>query len=278
MTVFVLLIGLSSGAGCVVTGKAEKGFAAPRAGTDTYRLETRRMTSSSGCRFDYRLYRPIELDGPPSKLVVIGHGFLRHQDTMTGLARSLANNGIPSLTLQFCSMRPWNGNHRMNARDMVAVVDRIGATDVVYTGFSAGALAAVLAAAADARARAVVTLDLVDQNELGKTALRDLDTPLVGYVGEPSRCNRQGAAAMLVTGAPQGLLEMFENADHCDFEAPSDWLCRRLCGNGQPDSSSTRQRIIERATRRVRSFFEPATGTHRTHGSTARKHIEMTGS
>ena len=92
--------------------------------------------------------------------------FLRDQDNLVGLSRALANHGIQVVTLDFCNMRLWNGNHESNGLDMRALAQKLRMSDnIIYGGFSAGALAAVLAA--DDDTRAILALDLVDQNDLG---------------------------------------------------------------------------------------------------------------
>jgi len=49
--------------------------------------------------------------------VVIGHGFLRNQTRMHGLAQAIAAAGMNAVTVDFCNMRLWNGAHRRNAQD-----------------------------------------------------------------------------------------------------------------------------------------------------------------
>ncbi len=123
-------------------------------------VEDGRVTSPTDCELHYRLYRPLGAD--PGDLVVIGHGFLRGKERMTGLAHALAKAGIATAALDFCNDRLWDGGHVRNALDMMKVADVLGARRVVYLGFSAGALAALIAGRNDTRAIGVVALDLVD--------------------------------------------------------------------------------------------------------------------
>jgi hypothetical protein len=47
----------------------------------------------------------------------------------------------------------------------------------------------------------------------------------------PSRCNAQSASAPWGRALPALVSErVLEGASHCDFEAPSDWICRLACG------------------------------------------------
>ena len=83
-------------------------------------------------------------------------------------------------------MRFWDGGHEQNGRDMVAVARHLEAQRVVYAGSFAGGL---VAARRDVRALGVVAMDLVDRDGIGVAAATGLKRPLVGLVGDPSRCN-----------------------------------------------------------------------------------------
>ncbi|MFK7858984.1 MAG: alpha/beta hydrolase [Granulosicoccus sp.] len=221
----VLLIGgcLSMGGGLSV--------ASPRANSDSYQLLEQTTRSVSGCQYRYRVYQP---DTPStSTSVVLGHGFLRDQDNMIGLSRAMANRGIPVVTLDFCNMRPWNGHHQRNARDMRDLARALKiADDIVYGGFSAGALAAVLAS--DENTRAILALDMVDQADQGQKAIQKLPIPLLGLAGPPSSCNANSNGDALFTARDEGSfsqLDRIPGASHCDFESPSNWLCEVACGN-----------------------------------------------
>ena len=254
-----LVAALALALGCLAPQARDAGGAAPRAGLDRYRLATGEARSSGGCRYAYRVYAPLAAaeagaGSPGSVTVLLGHGFLRDQDTLVGLARALANAGFRVVTLDFCNMRPWNGHHARNARDLVALAARVGAADVVYAGFSAGALAALLAAADDPRARGVVTLDLVDQGGLGADALARLDAPLIGLQGPPSRCNADGGGGRVFARRPAAPLETLPGASHCEFESPSDGLCELLCGDEDASGADARERadVVRRTVAAVR--------------------------
>ena len=64
---------------------------------------------------------------------------------MTPLARHLVSWGLPVVNLEFCNSKFWAGNHDLNAADMVAVAQKKDTGKVIYVGFSAGGLAAILA-------------------------------------------------------------------------------------------------------------------------------------
>jgi len=210
------------------------------------------LTSRFGCTFGYRLYQPGE---PASDhLVIIGHGFLRSQDQMTGLAVAAAAAGMPAATIDYCNSRPWRGGHRRNADDMIRLADVLEAPQVVYAGFSAGALSAVVAARNDPRASGVLALDLVDTQQIGRRAVRGLDMPLIGLQGELTNCNARGNGEVVFRIAPKARLQRIEGAGHCDFEAPSDPLCRLVCQDPTPDGPALNRTIIAAAVQDLRSL------------------------
>lgn len=232
-------------------------MAMPRAGEDHYTLSEQSAQSASGCRFDYRVYNPIQARTTTS--ILLGHGFLRNQNNMVGLSRELANSGIKVVTLNFCNMRPWNGHHLRNAQDMRSLAKDIGVeNNVIYAGFSAGGLAAILAA--DDTTRAIVTLDLVDQNNLGLNALASLQAPLIGVAGPASACNAMGNGKDLFDSRPANLptvLTEIAGASHCEFETPSNWLCEVACGDeGAKAADGVETDIIVRSiVRKIAPFL-----------------------
>ncbi len=205
------------------------------------RVETGALTSSSGCGITYRIYRPADADGPVQ--IVLAHGFLRSKARMAGLATDLAAAGFATAAIDLCNMRPWDGAHGQNADDMRRVAAQLGSTGVLYVGFSAGGLAALLAASADADSLGVVALDLVDLDGMGELAAATLSRPLVALVGEPSRCNAQNNGLPVYAAAPNAEVRRIAGATHCDFETPTDGLCRLACESGdRPAAESQRIR------------------------------------
>lgn len=254
-TVFCLLAALLL-AGCLSLGGGNS-LASPRSDSDRYTLLERSATSQFGCRYSYRVYQP---DAPRTKTsLVLGHGFLRDQDNMVGLGRAVANAGIRAVTLDYCNMRPWNGHHKRNAQDMRDLAESLGISDdVIFAGFSAGALAAVLAA--DNDTRAIMALDLVDQAELGATAITNLTTPLIGISGPASGCNaNNNGDTVYKTRAKSALSSLLkiDYASHCEFESPSNWLCETACGDKDNDQSANMQRasIIHRVVNMLTPYL-----------------------
>jgi hypothetical protein len=164
---------------------------------------------------------------------------------MSGLAAGLAESGIPTLTLSFCNSRFWDGRHGLNALDMRRVADALGARRLIYAGFSAGGLSALIAAHNDPRTVGVLTLDLVDERGLGEEAAQGLKVPMVALVGAPARCNGQNQGLAVTAANPRAQVIPIAGARHCDFESPTDWLCETLCAHADQGSEIRRRLIIE---------------------------------
>ncbi|MEA3642066.1 MAG: alpha/beta hydrolase, partial [Lamprobacter sp.] len=203
-----------------------------------------------------------------STLVILAHGFLRSQQRMVGLAEAIAAEGVPVATLDFCNMRFWDGRHQQNGLDMIALARHLGAgADVIYAGFSAGALAALVAARNDPNALGAVTLDLVDAQGIGQQAARNLNKPLIGLAGESTNCNAYDNARELFSATDQARLMRIPGAGHCDFEAPTDALCELLCTDpDQADAKRTaqlREQILSQTLAAIESLIQDDAGRHR---------------
>lgn len=218
------------------------------------RIAADRFDSTTGCEVETLTYLPAQ--PRTDVLVVVAHGFLRDQRRMAGLATGLAAEGIPAATLSFCNSKPWRGGHRENAADMRRLADRLGATRVIYAGFSAGGLSAVIAASEDPRTRGVLTLDLVD--DPAGTAARlapALRPALVGLMGEPAPCNANGNGLAVFAATPGASLETIPRASHCDFESPTDWLCESVCERPDRETAARRAHILDQAVAGVQGLL-----------------------
>ncbi len=230
----------------------------PEAGASQARLPSGvtvtlgRLASATGCPLDYRIYRTAGAPGDGDRdWVILAHGFLRSQQRLSDLAARLAKDGVPVATLDFCNQKSWAGRHVQNAQDMQALARHLGAERVIYAGFSAGGLAALLAARADPKALGVVTLDLVDTQGLGVRAARGLDKPLLALAGEPTNCNAQGNAEAVYAAAGRARVRHIAGAGHCDFESPTDTFCELVCTDPDGPRRSHRRQIIADATEAV---------------------------
>jgi dienelactone hydrolase len=178
----------------------------------------------------------------PCPVIVLGHGFSQSKARHVNQGRQLATRGYIVLIPSF------NGfsDHARNAEDMRKCVDWITAqhaaptsrffgavrTDAVgVSGHSAGGLSAILAAAADARIRAVSVMDPVDSGGAGVAALASVRVPVAMTWSERSSCNAFGSAEQLYAaarGSRRGL--RIVGANHTDPQDPAGALSSITCG------------------------------------------------
>jgi dienelactone hydrolase len=174
----------------------------------------------------------------PRGAAVFAHGFTRTRATMADHARMLAGVGVMAVVPDL----PYLADSRDNARALVELVAQIRrgqfaepAGRIVLIGFSAGALAALLASSSEGVV-GFIGLDPFDRpGGVGRAFARTLQIPAVLLRAPPSACNAFSIAAPWATALVR--LEkdrVFEAAVHCDFEAPTDGLCRLVCG--RPDA------------------------------------------
>ena len=105
---------------------------------------------------------------------------------------------------------------------------------VIYAGFSAGGLSALLAMDSDPRAVAYLGLDPVDSG-LAMGA-RNIEAPSLFLFGEPSSCN---AASNMKQFLPRTAIAFrIPYATHCDFQNPYDTACERFCGSVVPAAAA----------------------------------------
>jgi len=227
-------------------GAAEKGW--PMSGESEVEIERGEWVGDGGGVLRYVCYKPTEVRS--DALVVLGHGFLRSGKTLAGLAEEVAAQGVGVVVPELRRSRPWAGRHAENAGDMMGLAGHLGAQRVVYAGFSAGGLSALLAAAADPRAVGFLGLDLVDDGT-GAGAAERVGFPLHGLMAPPSRCNAGGNGRAVYAAAAEARVVEIAGASHCDFEWPGDWKCLLLCGRPRSGRSGEeiRGEILRQATK-----------------------------
>jgi dienelactone hydrolase len=201
------------------------------------------------------LYAPA---APAQDAVILAHGFARHRGTLAGHAERLAREGV----LVAVPDLPYFQDPSANAaalRDLVhaLVAGKLAppVARVVLVGFSAGALSALLAADTPGVA-GYVGLDPFDRaSGLGRDAAAALAVQAHLLRAPASRCNGQAAAAPWKDALPM-LVEdrVIVDATHCDFESPTDVLCRAACG-GSDDAR--RSAIADALSEAVRSLLAP---------------------
>jgi pimeloyl-ACP methyl ester carboxylesterase len=194
---------------------------------------------------------------------ILSHGFTRSRRTLAGHAQALADAGVLALTPDL----PCTFDFRCNARALAALVGllRAGGTfsapveRVMLVGFSAGGLSSLLAADTPGVV-GFVGLDPFDRTmpdeaeRLGLAAAVQLRTEALLLRAPPSRCNADAVAAPWAAVLPALWRdEVIAGASHCDFESPTDWMCRLACGETDPARQQrVRQGLLDAAARWMR--------------------------
>lgn len=201
--------------------------------------------------------------GPARGAAILSHGFTRSRRTLSGHAQALADADVLALTPDL----PCTFDFRCNARALAALVGllRTGATfgapveKVMLVGFSAGGLSSLLAADTPGVV-GFVGLDPFDRTmpgeteRLGLAAAGRLQVEAMLMRAPPSRCNAEAVAAPWSTVLPALWRDdLIADASHCDFESPTDWMCRLACGDTDPvRQQRVRQGLLDAAARWMR--------------------------
>jgi len=245
----VALFGCTPAATTFVDGTTALPVHAPRlalAGPANAEVAAGALTSAYGCELRYEDHRPRGWQRGP--LVVLAHGFLRDLRSMRGWAEHFASHGVRTVVVDLCNATPFDGRHERNAVDLRAIAAQVAPEGgrILYAGFSAGGLAALLAAAADPGAVAYLGLDAVDSGGLAARAT-GLVVPALFLTAEPGSCNADGNLAATAAAISSARVVRIPNATHCDFEDPYDARCAWLCGRVQPEAAATALRAAVRA-------------------------------
>lgn len=179
------------------------------------------------CYVPYAVFTPT--GAPAAPTVVLTHGFSRTSSAFADLATHIASWGLTVATPTMCHSTPLDSDPALDAAEMLDFKGMIGATDVIWAGHSAGGLRSVLAANLDPQTVAVLGLDLTDGDDLAVDAAPALTVPLYGLVGEAGMCNSDGNGVDVYLAAAGSHAMRVTEADHCDFEDPTDWMCTLLC-------------------------------------------------
>lgn len=179
------------------------------------------------CFMGYTVFTPT--GAPAAPTVMLAHGFQRYAGVMEALGEHFASWGLTTVTMDLCHSTVLDSDPPADAALLLELGDELGVGDVIYAGHSAGGLRSVLAAVQDPDAVAVLGLDLVDGDDLALDGAPALTVPLRGLAGEATGCNSDGNGLGVYAASPDGGVVRVTEADHCDFEDPTDWLCAILC-------------------------------------------------
>jgi pimeloyl-ACP methyl ester carboxylesterase len=234
-----------------VTG--ETGGASEDGGTDggayplgaDYRAKGRHAVARAVSRFEgescsveVESFAPDQAES--DAIVVMAPGFALFagagstREAMSPLAEHLASWGVTTYTAALCT----NGSgidHELNGRTLAELGENLGPSGAVYVGFSAGGLAAMIAAAEAQNTRGYLALDAVDSAALAAKALERITAPRFALVGEPSDCNDNNNMLSAYEGRPVRAVRV-TGAQHFIFEGD---VCAGVkclvCDGGGPE-------------------------------------------
>jgi len=194
------------------------------------------ITTADSSQMDYSIYSPVNHES--EVVVLLVHGFSRDQSVMAGFAEHFASWGIKTITMNLLHSSIVDNDPILDALDINILADQIGqGVPIVYVGHSSGGMRSVLAASQNSNAIAVLGLDLVDALYPGTdnqyyalSLVSNMMIPIWGMFGESSTCNANINGLNVFQDAVQGNAVIVTEADHCDFELPTNFLCSFLCG------------------------------------------------
>jgi hypothetical protein len=209
------------------------------------------LASEYGCQLDYEYYQPTQPKAVTT--VILAHGFMRNLESMRGWALHWQTHDIATVIVSLCNSNLLNGHHQRNSDDLIALRANLLLENTIYAGFSAGGLAAYLAALRDFGASGYLGLDSVDSGALAKNDSRKLRVPALFLVAGPSVCNaRNNMRETISKHAYQ--VSHIEGATHCHFESPYDKHCGWLCGRTSTQKTAEIQvDIMNQATQWILS-------------------------
>jgi dienelactone hydrolase len=207
------------------------------------------------------VYRPV---GATMGVAVVAHGFTRTRARHRDLGHALAAAGIATVIPDLPNVMNLWGNGDAIAR----FVEKLEAgalpslpverSRVVLLGTSAGGLASVLAAAQLPGIAGWIGLDPVDRTGTGVAAATQLNAPAVVMLAEPSLCNLVDSGRAIADALPRRLRTVeVADASHCDFEDPTNNLCRAVCGTS---ADGMRERIRGEIVVTARELLDHAAG------------------
>ncbi len=154
-------------------------------------------------------------------------------------------------------------DHELNGQNMVELGNYHGADKVVYAGHSAGGLAAIIAASLDSSNLGVLGLDTTDTEGvfgvadfIGQQYAGNVTSTAFSIRGEPNTCNSNGNGLDLFEMMNNTYKVKVDEADHCDFEYPTNFGCQFNCENSNTSVSdeTIRAEIVTLGTSAILSL------------------------
>ena len=210
-------------------------------------LETSSIVANNGASLEYTMFLPVGSDN--LTYIILSHGFSREKSVMAGLANHFASWGLNVITVDLLHASIFDNDPLQDANDLNLIARQIcGDAPIIYAGQSSGGMRSIVAAYQDTNTIAVLGLDLVDASNpswsdgyLALTTAANISIPVWGLHGEASSCNANGNGLSVFTQASSGNAIRVTNADHCDFELPTNIFCTLLCQ--EPNGDFTDQEI-----------------------------------
>lgn len=261
--------GSSNGSSSSSSGQVEPDGSAPSdylgAGPADVTVTTGEAALPNGCELDYRRYLPA---GAVRARIVLAHGFRRSVEDMDAVATRFASWGFEVFSAPLCNQSLTGVDHARNGTALVQLAASLTIEAPIYAGFSAGGLAAYLAASSSGRG--YLGLDPVDASSLAADA-----APLAGtsrfVLTAPSSCNSNGNFVSIVNADPNARGVRVKGAAHFDVERAScggtDFGCQ-LCGATGAGRHETILRFATAALAELTGdaaaagFFDPAGATY----------------
>lgn len=191
----------------------------------------------------FTFYHWRQTEGLVKGRIAMAHGFLRSKENMKGWGDWLASRGYEVAIPSFIHSSLLGGNHDKNGRDLKDLAYTLWPGEPhLYGGFSAGGLAAVIAASEDVLAAGWFGLDPVDSGSLAKPAVEKIISrglPAILLFAEASSCNAKNnflAPWMDSGGKPDAVVRAPGTVHHA-FEDPYDPGAEGLCGVMVPAES-----------------------------------------
>jgi pimeloyl-ACP methyl ester carboxylesterase len=203
------------------------------------------MQATPNCNLSYAVYEPDTLDSDVE--VLLAHGFMRSIDDMAETAEHIASWGVTVYTVPLCT-NTFAIDHAANGAAMAALGQALAPSGAVYAGFSAGGLAAFVAAATDPNTVAFVGLDAVDNANLGLGVADQLGAPARGAIAEPGQCNTNNNFLPVYDELPGAPVIRIADAPHFDFETDACGVGDLGCSFCAPAGPETRALALGMAT------------------------------
>ena len=198
----------------------------------------------------------------PIGIAVVAHGFTRSRERHRDLGRALAEAGIVAVIPDLPNVvNLWGNGDAIvelvrKLEEGALGLPRVERARLVLIGTSAGGLATVLAGVRLPGVAGWIGLDPVDRTGTGVEAAAHFRSPAIVLLADPSGCNLFGSGRAIARVVP-GLIRtnLMFGASHCDFESPTNNVCRAVCG---ASSSSMQRRIREETIDAVRELLATA--------------------